>query len=124
MRHARIGSWGLWAILAVWAAGSMGCTRYCYVYGGPSPCGPTMAPVVTNGSVCDVPAQTGAPVVAEGSSSATVVNSAPSASGKPPRVVVSEPSLRNRLRWKRSDPETGLATTKVDGAYDADSTQR
>ena len=39
---------------------------------------------------------------------------------KPPRVVVSEP-IGGRGRgyaWRPSDPDSGLATTRVDGALD------
>jgi hypothetical protein len=38
-------------------------------------------------------------------------------------VVVSEPANRPRLSpWRRSDPESNLATTRVEGALDGDST--
>ena len=57
---------------------------------------------------------------------ATIVSGAPIYT-RPlaPRVVVSEPSEGPRFRrWQRSDPDSGLATTRVEGAYDDATTNR
>jgi len=98
-----------------------GCTHNHY-YGASVPaCGPTVvgsiggADAPEYGAVCEVPNQvvSGGSVVAQRQPGVTVVP-AP----KAPRVVVSEPSGGSRLAWRRSDPEDGLATTRVEGALD------
>jgi hypothetical protein len=94
---------GLVALAAGWL-GSAGCIQNYY----PAPICDTGT--VQYGSVCDVPAAGGSTVV-KGSTGTTV-------SGTPPRVVVSQPSSGSRFSWHRSDPESSLATTKVEGAIE------
>ena len=125
MRHARRRRAGLGVLLAG-IVSSSGCTHNHY-YGAAMPaCGPTVAgQTVTDGAdygaVCEVPNQvvSGGNVVA-GRQAGTVVIPAP----KAPRVVVSEPRGNSRLAWRRSDPEEGLATTRVEGALDDPSVTR
>jgi len=95
----------------------LGCHQHYYYYS--DPCAPT-APVTSSvkpGPICDVPTQVveGGTTLADGSTRATTVTGASSHS---PRVVVSEPSGRSRLSWRRSDPDGGLATTTVQGTVD------
>ncbi len=85
--------------------------------GPPYRAAPTVVPGgVQYGSVCDVPTQVvgGGSIVAQNPPGTTVVTGPP----RSPRVVVSEPAGGMRSRWRRSDPESGLATTRVEGALD------
>jgi hypothetical protein len=72
--------------------------------------------------VCDVPARIigGGTIVASspGIRSSVTTTAPPSSS----QVVVSEPANRPHLSWRRSDPESGIAATRVEGALDSDST--
>ena len=119
MRHARRWRAGLGVLLAGYASLS-GCTHNHY-YGASVPvCGPTVvgstgADGSEYGAVCEVPNQvvSGGSVVAQRQPGVTVVPTP-----KAPRVVVSEPRGGSRLAWRRSDPEEGLATTRVEGALD------
>jgi hypothetical protein len=114
MRLARFVHGGLLSALAAFA-GSAGCTHN-YYYGGVPPCAPGVAGTVQYGSVCEVPGPAGGAAVAqEGAGTGTGTRS--SAVGTTPRVVVSEPK-GPRLSWRRSDPETSVATTRVEGAID------
>jgi hypothetical protein len=131
MRRARF----LGGFIAVWLAGwigSAGCTHNYYYGTPPVACAPgttTAAPgTVTYGSsICDLPSQL------FGRSSSTFVAASPGVKSSvtttaPPTssasdVVVSEPANRPRLSWRRSDPESSVATTRVEGALnDEDST--
>ena len=130
MRHARFLRGALGVVLAGWLLGSLGCTHN-YYYGNAVPaCGPSVAvPATTaNGAICEVPTQVtgGGQLVAQGQGRATIVQGAPIyAAPRSPRVVVSEPagSPRSR-RWQRSDPDAGLATTRVEGDYNDPTTNR
>ncbi len=123
MRHARRRRAGLGVLLAGCVSLS-GCTHNHY-YGASVPaCGPTVvgsiaADAPEYGAVCEVPNQvvSGGSVVAQRQPGVTVVP-AP----KAPRVVVSEPRGNSRLAWRRSDPEESLATTRVEGALDDNTT--
>jgi hypothetical protein len=129
MRHARFLRGGLGVFLVGWSFGSVGCTHNHY-YGAAVPvCGPSPVAVpatVSNGAVCEVPTQVDGGLVTQGTGRATIVNSAPSYSGsQAPRVVVSQPSSGLRLgRWQRANPESGLATTRVEGALNDSTTNR
>lgn len=118
MRQARFLCAGFGALLAGWVS-SAGCTHN-YYYGYPSTvngCPPTVVPgAISYGSVCDVPTQVvgGGSIVAQSPSRETVVNG----TAKPPQVVVSEPGGGSRTRWRRSDPDSSLATTRVEGALE------
>ena len=106
MRHARNVRGGLAALRTGWGRAA-GCIQN---YSPVPVCGPS-APY---GAVCDVPA----PVVeggtvAQGPTRSAVVGAPPA-----PPVVVSEPSGRARLPGRRADPDSGLATTRVEGAID------
>jgi hypothetical protein len=103
--------------------GSAGCTHNYYYGTVPTACAPgtttTIVPgTVQYGSVCDLPGRLfgggGTVVAASPGVRSSVVASAPPNS----RVVVSEPANRSGLTWRRSDPENGLATTRVEGALD------
>lgn len=132
MRHDRILGGSLWVVLAMGAIGTTGCTHN-YYYATPvgSPCAPvTLAPatpvastVTPYGEVCEIPTRVvgGSTVVAS-----VPVISPPLLTGpRPPRIVLSEPG-GNRIRtpWRRHDPESSLATTRVEGALDDDTTVR
>jgi hypothetical protein len=118
MRHARRWRAGLGVLLAGYVSLSSGCTHNHY-YGASVPvCGPTVVGSTGEvgseyGAVCEVPNQvvSGGSVVAQRQPGVTVVPGP-----KAPRVVVSEPRGNSRLAWRRSDPEDGLATTRVEGA--------
>ncbi len=90
-----------------------GCTHN-YYYGTPvTGCPPstTTAPSgVQYGQVCEVPSQ----VVGGGTVIATnPPGDAPALGGpRPPRIVLSEPPS-SRQAWRRADPDSGLATTRV-----------
>ena len=119
-RFARGGS----VTLLAGVIGSAGCTHN-YYYGNVPVCGPTatLPPgTVQYGAVCDVPTQVvgGGSVVTQAPPSTTVV-----AGARPPRVVVSQPIAGpQRFPWRRSDPDGGLATTRVEGALDDPSITR
>jgi hypothetical protein len=132
MRHDRILSGSLWAVLAIGAIGSTGCTHnYYYTSPAGSPCAPvTLAPatpvasnVVQYGEICEVPTRVvgGSTVVA----GVPVISPPVLAGPRPPRIVLSEPGgSRVRTPWRRQDPESSLATTRVEGAVDDDTTLR
>ncbi|MDR3635481.1 MAG: hypothetical protein P4L84_16875 [Isosphaeraceae bacterium] len=112
MRQSRFLHGGLLFVLAA-SAGLAGCTHN-YYYGGVPQCAPGTPGAVQYGSSCEVPAASGgAALVQNGTRSSAV--------GPTPRVVVSEPS-GPRLSWRRSDPEAGVATTRVTGGITDDST--
>ena len=71
---------------------------------------PTTNPRVNVGDVCEV-APNGTVVSQNGSR----------ASGGQARTIVSQPIGSGRLAWRSRSPES-LATTKVEGAYDGDTT--
>jgi hypothetical protein len=120
MQHARMvlrcGGFGV-AMAAV-LLGEAGCTHnHYYSY---DPCAPgapvaVVPGVVQNGTVCDVPTQVVGGSAASVASSPSAVSTPMAARARPPRVVVSEPNGSSRLSWRRSDPESGLATTRVEG---------
>jgi hypothetical protein len=78
----------------------------------------TQPATVRYGEVCQTP-PAGSSAVAQGSGAATM-GSAPR-----PRVVVSEPSgrLARRGGWRRSDPDSTIAT-RLEGAIDDDTVDR
>jgi hypothetical protein len=125
MRHARYLRRVCGVIAAASAAGSAGCTHHHY-YGNVPVCGPVTAVpgTVANGSVCEVPASLGSgTLLGSGQGRSTIVGSAPYYSGaRAPRVVTSEPI--GGPRWRRADPDSGLAQTRVEGALDDDTTSR
>jgi hypothetical protein len=114
MRHARIMRGGLGLVLASGIA-SAGCTHN-YYYGALPACGPTTTPAgtVQYGQVCEVPTQ----VVGGGSVLSQVPARSSIVGPRPPRVVISEPTGSGGGLWRRSDPESSLATTRVEGALD------
>lgn len=132
MRHARLLRGGLGVFLFGWILSVVGCTHNHYYGPGVPVCGPPTVAVpatVTNGAVCEVPTQTqvdGGSVVAQGAGRSTIVSSTPIYSGsQTPRVVVSEPRSGSRFgRWQRAHPDGGLATTRVEGAYNDTTTNR
>jgi hypothetical protein len=117
MRLARIARGGSIALLGG-VIGSAGCTHN-YYYGNVPVCPPptTVAPgTVQYGASCDVPTQ-----VVGGSSATQDASRAPVLTGSmPPRVVVSEPLIGPPRfpSWRRTDPDSSLATTRVEGALD------
>jgi hypothetical protein len=133
MRHDRILRGSLWVFLTIAAIGSTGCTHnYYYTSPAGSPCAPvTLAPatpvasavMTPYGEVCEVPTRVvgGSAVVA-----GVPVLSPPVLTGpRPPRIVMSEPGgSRVRTPWRRQDPESSLATTRVEGNVDDDTTVR
>ena len=121
MRHARRTRVALGILLGSLVVPT-GCTHNYYYGANAIPaCGPIAAPgSVQFGSVCEVPTQVvgGSSVVAQSPARSSAVGP------KPPRVVISEPSNPNaRFPWKRTDPESGLAT-RVEGALDDPSVNR
>lgn len=129
MRHSRLLHGGLGVFMAGLSLGLAGCTHN-YYYGNAVPvCGPVTAvpSTVSNGAVCEVPAQGGAGALlgqrsARSSIVTNVANSPIFDGARPPRVVVSTPiSNGSRLgRWQRSDPE---AITQVEGQFDETTTK-
>jgi hypothetical protein len=110
------------------AAGSVtsaGCTHNYYYGAVPAGCPPvvTAAPTgVEYGAVCEVPTQVvgGSTVVA-----GKTLQPAPTLSGpRPPKIVLSEPNGGSRFAWRRSDPDSGLPMTRVEGAVDDPSLTR
>ena len=110
-----------------------GCTRN-YYYGGLPGCGPTQVipgaaqygSAVQYGNICELPTQVvggAGGIVAQSSE----ISSQLLSRGKPPRVVISEPlgsGTRSRYTWRVTDPESSLATTKVEGAVSDSTTVR
>ncbi len=123
MRRARIVRATLGVVLTGWI-GSAGCTHNYYYGGVPVACAPGTTTIVPGssvqyGSVCEVPAQ----VVGGGTVVALSPGVRSSAAGAPSsRVVVSEPANRPKLSWRRSDPDSSMATTRVEGALDEETT--
>ena len=120
MRHDRTVRVGLTVLLggAFWAT-SAGCTHNYYYGSVPGGCPPSAGgspSVVQYGSVCEVPSQ----VVDGGTVIATnPPGTLPALGGpRPPRIVLSDSPNSSRLAWRRSDPDGGLATTRVEGARD------
>jgi hypothetical protein len=127
MRQARYRPHSLRRLLSVILAGelclvSLGCHQY-YYYGNPpySPCAPPPS-TVQYGSVCDVPTQVvdGGTAVADSSSRSTTIVG----SKAPTKVVVSQPKNNAPFSWRPSDPDSGVATTSVDGGLDDTTTKR
>jgi hypothetical protein len=114
MKQARIVRGGLGFVLAGSMA-SAGCTHN-YYYGALPACAPATVAggTVQYGQVCEVPTQVigGGSVVAQGVPSRSTIFGP-----RPPRVVVSEPTGGGRL-WRRSDPDSSQAITRVEGATD------
>jgi hypothetical protein len=126
MRQAQTVRAFAWIVLAM-AAGASGCTHN-YYYGNAVPlCPEATTSVSTIGSVCEVPSQAaGGALLAQGGG-ASVISGAPRST----RVVVSEPQdggipVRNvgRFAWRRTDPESSLARTHVEGALEDDTVNR
>jgi len=96
----------------------MGCHQHYHYYGG-SACGPstttTLPSTVQTGTICDEPTQVveGATKVGDSSSRSTIVSGTKSS-----RVVLSEPADKSPFPWKRSDPDTSLATSVQGGIGD------
>jgi hypothetical protein len=78
------------------------------------------ATVLTGSSICDLPAQIfgrrDSTIVAASPGIQTNVTSTAPPSSSSSEVVVSEPANRPRLSWRRSDPESGVAQLRVEGA--------
>jgi hypothetical protein len=105
-----------------------GCTHNYYY--GVNPCAPAPTAVVPGsavqyGSVCEVPTEvyggSGSSVAGRSTLTAPVLGPA-----RPPKVVVSEPNggSGSRFSWHRSDSESNMVTTRVDGAVDTPSVTR
>jgi len=124
MRHARFWRRVCGVMLAGWIIASAGCVHHHY-YGSAVPvCGPTTVPATAaNGSICEIPTRVGGgSLLGSGLGRSTIVSGAPYYSGtRAPRVVVSEPKTP---RWHSADPEAGVATTRVEGAYDDTTTSK
>jgi hypothetical protein len=129
MRHARFLSQNLRWIAAGWVVCLTGCTHN-YYYGNAVPACPpgTIPATVTNGAVCEVPSEVnGGNAVAQwpARSSTTIVGvGSPLSGSRPPRVVVSQPSEGLLGRWRRSNPESSLATVSVEGNVDSPTSTR
>ncbi len=100
--------------LTVAASGSTGCISHNHYYtasGVPTYSTTDVGPFQI-GTVCETaPGQ-----VVNGT---VVAQATPTTTPAPaPRVVVSQPSTSSRLSWRRTDPESGLATTRVEGAVE------
>ena len=115
MGRARIKRVSLAVLMAGWV-GSAGCTANYYYGAAPAYCGPSPSILpgavrFGSGSVCEVPPTqvSGGTLVADGPT--TNMNR------RPPRVVESDP-INSRLPWRRSNPDTGVASTKVEGSID------
>jgi hypothetical protein len=116
MRLARFARGGSIALLGG-VISSAGCTHN-YYYGNAPLCPPSTTVVpgaVQYGASCDVPTQViGGSVASQASPPSTALSGS-----MPPRVVVSQPSNgAPRFPWRRSDPDSSLATTRVEGALD------
>jgi hypothetical protein len=101
------------------AVAGWGCQQPpCYYYYGCPPCTPAVpaTSAAQYGAVSEVPTQ-----VVEGGTPLDDDSGRLSTAGgsqAEPRVVVSEPVNRPRRSWRRPDPESGIATTSVEGAID------
>jgi len=122
MRQAQFLRGGLGGFLVVWTIGSLGCTHnHYYGYGTSMPvCGPTAAipsSTISSGSVCEVPSQiSGGTVISQGNGGTTIADTTPIYGASPaPRVVVSEPRGSRFSRWRPSNPDSSVATTRVEG---------
>ena len=106
---------------------STGCTHNHYYSN--NPCGPTaplavMPGSIQNGTICDVPTEVYGGSAGSTVSTPSAVSTPMAARARPPRVVISEPNGNSRFTWRRSDPESGLATTRVEGAIEEPTTIR
>lgn len=125
MRRARFVSGTLGALLAGWV-GSAGCTHNYYYGAMPAACAPgtpTLVPgTASSASICDLPTQLfggGTFVAASPGIKSSVTTTAPPSSSSS-EVVVSEPINRPRPAWRRPDPESNVATLRVEGALNSD----
>ena len=129
MRRAPILRAGAATALALLAASSTGCIHNHY-YGTPNgmpACAMGSAGTTTEvaltpyGAICEVvPSRVeGGTVVAQSPAPAPAQPASPQAVAQAPqsRILVSQPRLASRP-WRRTDPEGGLATTKVEGGLD------
>jgi hypothetical protein len=124
MRRARFLCWSTAVLLAGWV-GSAGCTHN-YYYGtvpvacAPDPTACPPATVTAGSSIGDLPSQlfgrSRSTIVAASPGIQTNVTSTAPPSSSSSEVVVSEPANRPRLSWRRSDPESGVAQLRVEGA--------
>jgi hypothetical protein len=73
---------------------------------------------VSYGGACDVPTTVLGNAAAGSAIRSSAVGAPVVVGAPPPRVVVSEPSGGSRFAWRRTDPESNLVTTKVEGAVD------
>jgi hypothetical protein len=81
--------------------------------------------VTAGSSICDLPSQLFGRrdttiVAASPGIQTNVTSTAPPSSSSSSEVVVSEPVNRPRLSWRRSDPESGVAQLRVEGALNND----
>ncbi len=127
MSHAPSPRKMLWIILIGWA-GSSGCIHNHYYTAVPG-CPPGTQTVTTQvGQVCEIPGEPATVVTAGGPISAPVVAAAPTTQ---PRVIISQPAayqptfsdtigqgVRRFEKWRRPDPEQGVATIRTEGALD------
>jgi hypothetical protein len=127
MRTARFLKGGFGVVLSACAFSLAGCTHN-YYYGNAVPaCGPaTIVPgTVSNGAVCEVPSQSGSDVVAQSPARSTIIGGGTAIAGpRPPRVVVSQPRSGSPFRWRPADPESSLASTRIEGALDDSTSTR
>jgi len=130
MRRKRAIGFSMVAAAGVLAAGT-GCTHnHYYVTPGATgvmgdPCAPGTTQVITSGrpviaspmlgSVCDEPPQ-GSAVATRGT---PIASNAGAPAGAPP--IYSRPLRRGGLAWRGANTQS-LATTRVEGAYDDEST--
>jgi hypothetical protein len=127
MRRPRFVSATLGALLAGWI-GSAGCTHNYYYGALPTACAPGTTTVVPgtaqSSSICDLPSQLfgGGTIVASSPGLRPSVTTTAPPSSSSSDVVVSEPINRPRLSgvWRRPDPESSVATTRVEGALNSD----
>ena len=125
MRRPRFVSATLGVLLVGWV-GSAGCTHNYYYGALPASCDPASPTVVPGtaqvSSLCDLPSQLfGRTTVVPSSPGPklSVTSTAPPSSSST-EVVVSEPVNRPRLSWRRPDPESSVATTRVEGAINGE----
>ncbi len=96
-----------------------GCHQHYHYYNSNPACPPgaSMAPSsIQYGSVCDVPSEEveGGNVISSNSTRSTTIGG----TRKSERVVVSQPQCAAPFSWRKSDPDSGLATTSVEGGID------